>query len=119
MFLEDIAVCTEEIMHVSMSEETVEAITAPAGKLPFKTAIANPSVDIPSGGIKQTLYFRQKLLSASKTQAGSDERQRLAVRGPLHLMHEPGRIAVQEIRGLIFRGKPSKKSFCRTFDHDP
>jgi hypothetical protein len=106
-------------MHVPVSEETIEAVRASAGKFLFKTAIANPSVDIPSGGIKQTLYFWQKLLSASKTQAGSDERQRLAVRGPLHLMHEPGRISIKEICSLIFFGKPSEKSLCRTVDHNP
>ena len=119
MFLEDIAVCTEEIMHVSMSEETVEAITAPTGKLLFKTAVPDPSIDIPFGGIKQTSYLRQELPPASEAQTRCDKRRGLSVRISLHLMHEPGRIAVQEIRGLIFRGKPSEKSFCRTFDHDP
>ena len=102
-----------------MGEETVEAITASAGKFLFKTAIADPSVNIAIRRIKQTLYLRQKLLPAPKAQTRSDERQRLAVCVSLHLMHEPGRIAIQEIRGLIFRGKSPEKSLCRTVDHNP
>ena len=69
--------------------------------------------------VKSPAIFSYNHLPAPKTQTRSDERQRLAVCVSLHLMHEPGRIAIQEIRGLIFRGKSPEKSLCRTVDHNP
>ena len=81
-------------MHVSMGEKAIEAILASTTEIALEKSVAHPSVNITFCAVKQTLYFRQKLFSASETQAGGKESHRLAVCRPMHLMHEPRRIPV-------------------------
>jgi hypothetical protein len=94
-----------------MGEETVEAIIASTPEIALKKSVAHPPVDIALCAVKKTLYLRQKLPPASETQAGGKERHRLAVCRPLHLMHEPRRISVQEIRRFVTGGVPPQQPF--------
>jgi hypothetical protein len=50
-----------------MGEKAVEAILASAPEIALEKSVAHPSVDITFCAVKNTLYLRQKLFSASKT----------------------------------------------------
>ena len=98
-------------MHVSVCEESVETILASTTEITLEESVAYPSVNITFCAVEQTLYLRQKLFSASETQAGGKESHRLAVCRPMHLMHEPRRISIKEIRRFVAGGVPPQQSF--------
>ena len=104
----------EKSMHVAMGEKAIEAILASATEITLEKSVAYPSVNITFCAVEQTLYLRQKLFSATETQAGCKEGHRLAVCRPMHLVHEPRRISVQEIRRFVAGGVPPQQSFYRS-----
>jgi hypothetical protein len=54
-------------MHVAMGEKAIETILASAPEIALEKPVAHPSVNIALCAVKNILYLRQKLFSASET----------------------------------------------------
>ena len=66
-------------------------------------------MDIAARAVEHILYLGEKLFAAAIAQARGHKGQRLLVEPPLHLVHKPAWVALEEVLGLISRRIFGKK----------
>jgi hypothetical protein len=97
-------ICIEESIYVRACIETVETAFILSAQVLFEAAITDPIMHLGAAPVQQLLNLGKELRTGPVTEAGGDECESLLVQGSIHLMHEPGRVSLYELRCLIQRG---------------
>ena len=101
VFRKEVAACPEEPVHEVLGVEAVEARSVAAPEQAFEGPASDPCVRLAAGSVKQLLYLGEELAAGAVAEGRGHEGHNFLIETSADLVHEPGRIPLQEILRLV------------------
>jgi len=106
----------QETAHRPVAVQAIVALVI-VRDVTLKNPLLNPARHLAAAPLQHTLNLGEKLLATAIAQARGDERHRLLIASPRHLMHEAAGITRHEVGCLILHSQPTQQRIHRLLLH--